>query len=117
MSAAKRRSHGELFKQLCWFIRLRWLAASAVVGSALIDLTWLHWFRNARWIAMVGAIILAYNLVLRILLERVDRSKQRRRFELIIAWAQLLLDLASLTLLSTWTGGLISPMATFFVFH
>src|SRR4051794_19124569 len=112
MSASKRRSHGELFKQLAWFIRLRWIAGAVVVIGAAMDLSWTHWFNHGRLIAVVGFSILIYNGVLRLLLERVNQSAQRRRFELIVAWAQLLLDLASLTLLSVWTGGLMSPVAT-----
>ena len=117
MSASKRNSHGALFTQLCWFIRLRWIAGLAVLCGALVDLYWMHWFADPRLIAGVGIGILAYNLVLRVGLDRIERSSARRRLELLVAWAQLLLELTCLTLLSLWTGGLMSPVATFFVFH
>jgi C4-dicarboxylate-specific signal transduction histidine kinase len=65
-------------------------------------------------IAAVGAGILAYNLALRMILSRVQR---KRRTLVSFAWAQLLLDLVCLTMLSVWSGGLLSPVATFFVFH
>ena len=117
MTARKRSSHGELFKQLSWFIRLRWIAALAVVIGAVIDLGWLHWYSDARRLLVIGAVIGAYNLALWFVLHRVEQSPRRREFELWVAWVQLLLDLASLTLLSVWTSGLMSPVATFFVFH
>jgi signal transduction histidine kinase len=117
MTAPKRSSHGELFKQLSWFIRLRWIAALAVIIGTVLDATWLHWYESATLIGVVGTIICIYNLAIWVVLQRVERSPARRRFELWVAWAQLLLDLASLTLLSVWTGGLMSPVATFFVFH
>src|SRR4051794_18932454 len=98
-STTQRSSHGALFTQLCWFIQLRWVAGVAVATGALIDLTSTHWFENARLIACVGLIILGYNVVLRLVLDRVERSPQRRRLELLAAWAQLLPDLACLSLL------------------
>src|ERR1700745_2589713 len=116
-AATQRSSHGALFTQLCWFIQLRWVAGVAVASGALLDLAWTHWFANARLVASVGLIILAYNAALRIVLDRVERSPQRRRAELLAAWAQLRPDMAFLSLLSVWTGGLLSPFATFFVFH
>ena len=78
------------------------------------DAQWLHWFHRGPQIAAVGAGILVYNLALRVILSRVGR---RRRTLVLFAWAQLLLDLLCLTMLSVWTGGLLSPVATFFVFH
>src|SRR4051794_23578592 len=115
MTKTKRPLHGALFTQLCWFIRLRWVAGIAVTAGALVDLTWTHWFANARLMAAVGVAIVFYNVALLLLLNRIERSPQRRRLELLAAWAQLLPDLACLTLLSLWTGGLMSPFATFFV--
>src|SRR5215510_11715477 len=117
MSASKRSSHGALYEPLCWFIRLRWIAGVAVAGGALADLYWTHWFEHGWLIVSVGLFILLYNLGLFISINRIDRSSQRGQLELTLAWGQLILDLACLTILSLWTGGLMSPVATFFVFH
>ena len=109
---------GTLLAQLRWFIRLRWVAGLAVVAGALCDVAGLHWFQHGFVIGSVGVSVLLYNLILLVVLHRLEREPTLPRHRtLLFAWAQLLLDLACLTLLTVWTGGLISPIATFFVFH
>jgi signal transduction histidine kinase len=109
-----------LWSPLAWFIRLRWVAALAVIGGALLDLTWLHWFDDrAVRVLSVGFVVLLYNSALWKALPLVGRSRSRERGRIArwFAATQMLLDLACLTALCAWTGGLKSPVATFFVFH
>jgi len=115
MAQRRRKTTGTaLLDQLSWFIRLRWAAGAAVLAGGLFDLTTGGWYSHARWIALQGLVILLYNLALRLGLPHVAG---RRRPLLMLAVAQILLDLTCLTHLAMWTGGLYSPLLGFFVFH
>ena len=107
-----------LLGQLGWFVRLRWLAGVAVVAGAVLAWTWFPVAAPAApRLAIVGAVILAYNLLLWRLLRGAARMPKRRKRVMTLIWVQLLLDLACLTALVVWTGGLRSPLAGFYVFH
>jgi len=106
-----------LYGELRWFIRLRWLAVLAVIAGAMIDAWWLKWYGDPWRIGVVGAVVLAYNSLLALQL-RPFRVDERRYGTLVtLTWLQIVLDLACLTLLTVWTGGLHSPLLGFFVFH
>jgi C4-dicarboxylate-specific signal transduction histidine kinase len=100
--------------QLAWFIRLRWVAGIAMLAVALADGCWLHWFDRGPQIGMLGAGVLVCNFALSVILSRLPRG---RGVLVLFTWAQLLLDFVCLTLLTVWTGGLLSPVATFVIFH
>lgn len=103
-----------LLGQLSWFVSLRWGAGAAVIAGSLVDLAWGHWYPQALWMAVLGGAILLYNLALWL---AVSRAPGGRGALLGLAWVQILLDLACLTLLVMWTGAVSSPLLGFFVFH
>ena len=114
---------GPLLAQLRWFIRLRWIAGLTVIVGAAADLQWLHWYPLAGRFAPVGAGILAYNVLLYALTRRPPRGlagllelPSTARL-MTVSWMQILLDLACLTLLTLWSGGVHSPLLGFYVFH
>lgn len=109
-------SRRPLFDQLGWFIRLRWLAAAAVLVGAAINGLWLKWYPGAPWMAALGIAILTYNLLLWLVMRQTGWSLRGNSL-LTMAWAQLLLDMGSLTGLVLLTGGIQSPLRMFFVFH
>ena len=114
MTEGRRRvSRGPLFKQLRWFITLRWVAVSTLIVGAVVERQ-SGWFggRDEAFLA-VAAAILVYNVAMSLALPRV----RRRGFLRALAWAQLLLDMLALTALVIWTGGVRSPLIAFFVFH
>jgi signal transduction histidine kinase len=111
----QRRS--SLSVHLHWFIRCRWVAGLVIVATALIDRLELQALPGSGAIFWVGIAVLGYNLLLYASLQRVDQQKQRKTPLLLLAWVQLLLDFASLTLLIIWTGGLYSPLARLYVLH
>ena len=112
-----RIQHGPLLAQLAWFIRLRWIAGVVVILGSLVDARFLIWYDHPYRTLAVGVLILAYNAILKVALDRIDRSRTHDQFLLAMAWVQLLLDMACLTLLAIWTGGIDSPLRGFFVFH
>jgi signal transduction histidine kinase len=116
--ASSMRPRGPLYTQLCWFVRLRWLAALAVIVAACLDLRWLHWYpQHSSHLLLVGLAILLYNGLLWWTLRTANWPGRRRTLLLAMAWAQLLLDMLALTLLSLWTGGAQSPLMPLFVLH
>jgi hypothetical protein len=113
--AAPAASFGDLPGQLAWLVRLRWLTAGGVLIGWAVDRAWLGLYTHTgAWMVAVGVGLVAYNAALWLLLRgwRADRRAVRA-----LAAAQVLLDLACLTLLTVWTGGARSPLLGFFVFH
>ncbi len=106
-----------LLSQLGRFVRLRWIAGAAVLLGALADGRWLHWYTHGWGIAAVGGGILLYNLALWLAMRRSAEVVSHGGPLLVQAWAQLLLDLACLTLLVLMTGAVNSPLLGFYVFH
>src|SRR5690348_13036172 len=114
------QSRGLLFTELVVFTRRRWFAAGAVLALgylASLGLPWLLWFRAPRWAIGVGCAILVYNTVLWLILQSTAARPVRRPVLLTLAWAQLLLDLGCLSILTLISGGVSSPLRGFFVFH
>lgn len=106
-----------LYGELRWFIRLRWIAGLAVIVGALIDWLWLDWYADPWRLALVGGIVLAYNAALGLRLRPFRDGEGRYGSLVTLAWIQIVLDLACLTLLTVWTGAMESPLLGFFVFH
>jgi signal transduction histidine kinase len=106
----------ELVERAAWFVRLRWLAGGAtLVGTAM-----------ARWglhipigssAFLVGLVVLLYNVAFHLGTQRV-RSHERAATRLLaLVNLQILLDLLALTWLMHLSGGVVSPLRSFFVFH
>lgn len=106
-----------LLTELKRFIRLRWLAGIAVVLGISTSSLWLDWLLYPKRILAVGVAILIYNTAFWFILTH-DKSTDTKNTRLIaIAWTQLLFDIACLTLLVIWTGGISSPLLFLFVLH
>jgi signal transduction histidine kinase len=106
-----------LFRQLTWFVRLRWGAGTVVILGALMDRFWLTWFPNPWRALAVGVGILACNAAFRVLVRPGRNRSQSAGLMVAVAWAQIVLDLIFLTLLTLWTGGTRSPLLGCYVFH
>jgi signal transduction histidine kinase len=105
-----------LLRELSWLIQLRWVAGAGVVLFGLIQLRWLPWVETPLRTIGIGVAILAYNAVLVGSMRPWPQQPARRTVH-IFALAQILFDLLALTLLVVSTGGIASPVASFFVFH
>lgn len=109
--------HRPLYTQVCWFIRLRWFAAIAILSGGIINVSWLSWYQFNLQIFFTGVFILAYNLILRVLIARHVVTPTNRLSLISSAWIQIILDLGCLSMLTCWTGVWFSPLLGFFVFH
>lgn len=106
-----------LHSQLSWFIGLRWVAGAMVVVGGLLDWHVLGLYGCGWKLPAAGAAILFYNMLLWVILHGAPVTFRRRLGLLTFACAQILLDLAMLTLLTAWTGGVDSPLRGFYIFH
>lgn len=107
-----------LFLQQYWVVRLRWLAGFAVVALGVLNWREVGWFAGTGvGVMALGGAILGYNVGLWGLMWR-RRAVRWKRWQLqALAWVQMVLDLACLTVLTVWTGGFASPVLGFYVFH
>lgn len=109
----------ELEVRLGWFIRLRWLAGAAVLlGSTVALLAGLQERPAIEPLYAVGLAILGYNALL-VCSHRwlADRAGAQPNLWHVFAHLQVALDWIALTVLSSLTGGLESPLLLFFTFH
>ncbi|MCQ4575397.1 MAG: ATP-binding protein [Candidatus Brocadiales bacterium] len=113
MNLTKDLFHEELVERLFWFIRLRWLAAGgaltaillANMGGLIESLTPLAFFT----LLLLGLNVLFYLHATRVRKDPVWVTNNVR--------VQILCDLAILTLLIHYSGGVENPFLFFFVFH
>jgi len=109
----------ELRERLEWFIKLRWLAAVAVLLSPEASHFTIGMRLDAWPIRAVAVTIAFYNLAFLWLVRRsrrLDGAAFMRRSRLI-AHLQSGIDIAALTVLVHLTGGPESPVAFFYIFH
>ncbi|MHC4142672.1 MAG: hypothetical protein ACYSUF_12660, partial [Planctomycetota bacterium] len=106
-----------LMAELRWFVRLRWPAGLAVIATTMSNALGQGWATglHLRFLA-VGAAILGYNLLLGPAVRKYP-DKGARVPAAAMAWIQIVPDLAALTLLVVWTGGLASPLLLAYVLH
>ncbi|MCP3905070.1 MAG: PAS domain S-box protein [Planctomycetes bacterium] len=105
--------HGELQ----WLVRLRWFAGITVAFAALASALASGWSGLQARGLVLGLVILAYNVPLWLIIRNGAGGEPERPFGPALAWIQILLDLLCLTLVTTWTGGLDSPVLGFYVLH
>ncbi len=109
----------DLGQRACWLIRLRWLAAVSVACATFGCSRILGISLREPALYGVALLLLAYNAVLAVLLNRLVRvpvAQGRRRIKRLIH-VQISADLVILTGLLHFSGGVENPFAFFFVFH
>ena len=108
-----------------WFIRLRWLAVAGGAVGYGVDRTVGDAPGRADTLLVVVAVLVVLNLVWqswsRVIDRRVHAAEEHdtraTRAVLIVANAQMAVDLIVLTVLIRLFGGVISPLAMFYAFH
>lgn len=106
----------ELHERLLWFSKLRWVAA---VGLALASVfgPYLGMESTRPSLAVVAALVAAYNLVfIHVLRSRLGPEEGYASLR-GVAILQMVTDLAALLFTVHFTGGCASPVLPFVVFH
>ena len=111
-------SQAELFARLDWFIRLRWVFLLGLSLMLYITSQLLRLDLPYRSILGVGGIILAYNTALYLYHSLITRKGPpditATRLE---ANFQIGMDIAALTVMIHFSGGVENPFVFFYLFH
>ncbi|MHC4994526.1 MAG: sensor histidine kinase [Planctomycetota bacterium] len=103
-----------MIHQLQWVVVLRWIAVAVIVVGAVTDHLALQWYGALGPMVYVASSLAIFNVMFALVL-RTPRPRRPRA--VAMGWAQVLVDLSSLTLLGLFTGGAASPILPFFVLH
>ena len=103
----------DTFRQLRWFVRLRWLAIAGVL--VVLPAAWFPLRLRFQPIPLLAVTVWigAYNIFFWLRLRRRPAALHLAR----LALAQIMLDLCSLVLLLYFAGGIENPFSFYFVFH
>lgn len=110
---------GNLTQRAGWLIRLRWLAATAVVVGTFVSVHLLGISVQEISLYSVAGLLFLYNAVVLILLRRLagaPSAKSRRRMKCVIN-LQISMDLIILTAMLHFSGGPENPLVSFYTFH
>jgi signal transduction histidine kinase len=110
---------GNLAQRAGWLIRLRWLAATAVIVGTFVCVHLLGISVQAIPLYGIGAILFLYNAVVLMLLKRLadTHSRQSKRRMMGVIDLQISVDLIILTAMLHFSGGPENPLVSFYTFH
>ncbi len=104
----------EAAARICWFIRLRWLAAVGILVFVAVGRFLLRLEFAILPLVLVGVSIGLYNVVFLFLARRIQpEGKWGDRF----ASLQVGMDILSLTVLVHYGGGIENPFIPYYLFH
>jgi signal transduction histidine kinase len=108
-----------LIERICWLIKLRWIAITGVVLTALFTKQVLKISLNSLSLYSIAAFLATYNLIFTLHLKRLKKNKPAQLILIAnrIANIQIALDLLSLTMLIHFSGGIENPFIFYFIFH
>jgi signal transduction histidine kinase len=100
-----------------WFIRLRWIAGLGVLCGALVIGFYPKTGLPATPFWVIGASILLYNLAFFLIARQARAANTSPESYRWLAYSQMILDWLAITSLVQFTGGIVSPLTFFYVFH
>ncbi len=106
-----------LRSELRCFVRHRWQAGAIFTVGTLIAIAILGWSDRHGQILLIGSLILLYNLPFWLLLRNPPAWLDKPGGQRLLAWIQIVLDVACLAALASLTGGILSPILGLFVLH
>ena len=102
-----------------WFIRIRWIAITILIVSSLAVRHLLNISIQELSIYFLSFILLALNVLHRILLQRIKKEEGGKVIQKIKREIhfQIITDLIILTLILHYSGGIENPLVLFYFFH
>lgn len=113
----------ELLERCHWLLKVRWLFAAALAGVLALNDVWLKAQERSAPLWGVLAAIVLYNVGFTVYARRrfqfclIGATAALRRRIAIFAASQMALDLAALTALLRYSGGIENPLTLFYIFH
>lgn len=98
-----------------WLVNMRWVAILCVIVVTFVASS-MGWVENSMPLYATMTLMAAYNLFFWNNLRNETEASDSRRGELTL-FLPILSDLAALTMLLHWSGGIENPFALFFAFH
>jgi len=116
------RSHSRgrsrlIFHETRWLMSLRWGAGVVIMLLGLANWLWLDHAKHGLLPVAVGVTVLGYNALFEYSLRKWPGLVYRFESLLFFGSVQIYLDIACLTILTLWTGGLHSPVMYAFFLH
>ncbi len=118
VSTVRSLTEQELINSLGWLIRMRWLAAAAVLAATAVTTHVVGLRVPERDAYLVGVAIFLYNALFRAALGRLDALCPK--FPTACQWfarVQIGFDWLAMAALISLSGGIESPAIIFFLFH
>jgi len=115
----RRMQENDLRARAYWLVRLRWLAATAVVLGTFVCARVLGLSVREEALYALGGLLFAYNAAVFALLHRLTNavSERARQGTKVVIDLQICADLMILTVLLHFSGGPENPLVLFFLFH
>ncbi len=107
----------ELWSRLGWFIRLRWIAATAVIVSTYVADELLRIVPRPGSLYLIGAVIALYNAAYLVAYRKLSRGAASAKRARAFANLQISTDLVCLAALIHFSGGVENPFSFYFLFH
>ncbi len=108
-----------LVERIYWLIKLRWIAVIGLISVVLFASRILKLPIPALPVYVVSCALGVYNLIFLYLLSHIKKREPRDIYPIVnrIANLQISLDLAGLTALIHFSGGIENPFIFYFIFH
>jgi signal transduction histidine kinase len=113
----------ELLERCHWLVKVRWVFVAVLTVVLILNGTWIHAQRETPPLWGVVVAIVVYNIGFSIYARRrfqfclIGATAALRRRISVFAASQMVLDLAALTVLLRYSGGIENPLALFYIFH
>ncbi|MFA4842804.1 MAG: HAMP domain-containing sensor histidine kinase [Candidatus Omnitrophota bacterium] len=108
-----------LIERISWLIKLRWLAIPGVIFVVFLTTQVFKLSLPLQPLLLVSLILCVYNLIFLFFARKLRKQYSAKNFLLAnrIANLQISLDLAFLTTLIHFSGGIENPFIFYFIFH
>lgn len=117
MDSSKQDKRELLIEQLLWLIQLRWVAIVGLVTAALVAQYALTYplLSVTVPIYICAGILLLFNVISFYVTKKTIFSGGFK--DIVLAMFQVVTDLAVLTAVLLFSGGVVNPFALFYIFH
>ncbi len=104
-------------KRADWLVNLRWIACACVIIATFISSEFFHFSIRSTELYFLAIVLLILNIIYKILVNKIRKKKYEHLTERKILVFQIITDLALLTCLLHFSGGVENPFIIYYIFH